>query len=649
MWTCPICSNKNYLFRSTCNRKSPLCSTPRPPFITTNKYHLDNISYYTNDRRADALLIYIYDQDTTSWKESLDIEIFEKIFKGLATIESLSLSSSPSPIPRDQRLKNLSTSLTLHLKHLPKDLPPTPSQISSLVHSLSVLNLKLIYVLNKFTEDVERWMREGSTQDVALAAFGMQNFGRHHHDHNSPLKKIIHTFFNSVDAHFPSHGLGVLQHLDIPSLCSLTHSFGSILIPCPNINALIADNVIADKIVKEARSSYHYCNAIQGLTELKHLEGVEGLIDAIERKESEWEIRDLPNLTKYLAGAAFTQTSTTSKLNSYLINSSNSSTLKLIASNPHLPSLSLTLKSIQALPSLDPKILKRISSHLNSNPIAKNINIVQNSSLETLLPIISATDPTLAPNLYLKICSYSPPMIKVRSCEERSDELEIRNTSTASSPPPPPPPPSSIVDTKFRDLNDGEKVLLSSLGNPPQKPRKWPKNVSASEGKQIGQVKRFDVIKGFGFLTPLSGGEDVFVHKSSVSGSAKSGKTLMEGEEVEFAIENDDDNFNPKAVGVCGPNGEAVQGVTSSVSSSSVEPLIRFVEIIVFKTKNSPYQREYLRLLFKGVVKEIDWIVENSDEEQKNRFVKAYEVRRSTHNQESKMNEFARLHNNNKI
>ncbi|GMI00665.1 hypothetical protein TrLO_g8494 [Triparma laevis f. longispina] len=591
MWTCPICSNKNYLFRSTCNRKSPLCSTPRPPFITTNKYHLDNISYYTNDRRADALLIYIYDQDTTSWKESLDIEIFEKIFKGLATIESLSLSSSPSPIPRDQRLKNLSTSLTLHLKHLPKDLPPTPSQISSLVHSLSVLNLKLIYVLNKFTEDVERWMREGSTQDVALAAFGMQNFGRHHRDHNSPLKKIIHTFFNSVDAHFPSHGLGVLQHLDIPSLCSLTHSFGSILIPCPNINALIADNVIADKIVKEARSSYHYCNAIQGLTELKHLEGVEGLIDAIERKESEWEIRDLPNLTKYLAGAAFTQTSTTSKLNSYLINSSNSSTLKLIASNPHLPSLSLTLKSIQALPSLDPKILKRISSHLNSNPIAKNI--VQNSSLETLLPIISATDPTLAPNLYLKICSYSPPMIK--------------------------------------------------------KPRKWPKNVSASEGKQIGQVKRFDVIKGFGFLTPLSGGEDVFVHKSSVSGSAKSGKTLMEGEEVEFAIENDDDNFNPKAVGVCGPNGEAVQGVTSSVSSSSVEPLIRFVEIIVFKTKNSPYQREYLRLLFKGVVKEIDWIVENSDEEQKNRFVKAYEVRRSTHNQESKMNEFARLHNNNKI
>ncbi|GMH83557.1 hypothetical protein TrVE_jg5578 [Triparma verrucosa] len=137
---------------------------------------------------------------------------------------------------------------------------------------------------------------------------------------------------------------------------------------------------------------------------------------------------------------------------------------------------------------------------------------------------------------------------------------------------------SSIIDEGIRDLNDGEKVTYkvvledgknkaanvhveaSADGQPPQKPRKWPEGVTVSEGKQIGQVKWFDVTKGFGFLTPLNGGEDVFVHKSSVSGSSRSGKTLMEGEEVEFSIENDD-NDKPKAVGVTGPNGEAVQGV----------------------------------------------------------------------------------------
>jgi CspA family cold shock protein len=46
-----------------------------------------------------------------------------------------------------------------------------------------------------------------------------------------------------------------------------------------------------------------------------------------------------------------------------------------------------------------------------------------------------------------------------------------------------------------------------------------------------GTVKYFNESKGFGFITPDDGGEDIFVHRSSiVDGSI----TLREGQKVEF-------------------------------------------------------------------------------------------------------------------
>lgn len=52
----------------------------------------------------------------------------------------------------------------------------------------------------------------------------------------------------------------------------------------------------------------------------------------------------------------------------------------------------------------------------------------------------------------------------------------------------------------------------------------------------LGTVKWFSDEKGYGFIEPSEGGKDIFVHYSAIVMDGR--KTLVDGQEVEFEVEN---------------------------------------------------------------------------------------------------------------
>jgi CspA family cold shock protein len=55
---------------------------------------------------------------------------------------------------------------------------------------------------------------------------------------------------------------------------------------------------------------------------------------------------------------------------------------------------------------------------------------------------------------------------------------------------------------------------------------------------QQGTVKFFNETKGFGFITPTAGGEDVFVHSSGLQNQ------IRENDQVSYEVENGKKGLN---------------------------------------------------------------------------------------------------------
>lgn len=57
----------------------------------------------------------------------------------------------------------------------------------------------------------------------------------------------------------------------------------------------------------------------------------------------------------------------------------------------------------------------------------------------------------------------------------------------------------------------------------------------------MGRVKWFDANKGYGFISPINGGDDIFVTRKSIAN--KKIKSLFEGQNVEFSVTRNSDGM----------------------------------------------------------------------------------------------------------
>jgi CspA family cold shock protein len=123
--------------------------------------------------------------------------------------------------------------------------------------------------------------------------------------------------------------------------------------------------------------------------------------------------------------------------------------------------------------------------------------------------------------------------------------------------------------------DDGPRPQRSFSGGPP--PRRQPDSGPRASGgppsgrvaSGTGTVKWFNTTKGFGFIAPEGGGDDLFVHISAVEQAGLSG--LQEGQSVSFEVQVDPRSGKTTATSLR-PNGEAPAAPKRDFGAASGPP-----------------------------------------------------------------------------
>lgn len=113
---------------------------------------------------------------------------------------------------------------------------------------------------------------------------------------------------------------------------------------------------------------------------------------------------------------------------------------------------------------------------------------------------------------------------------------------------------NTVVAAETEQKDTGAEIRAKENGSP------GAVSVGADEGvgaeKRRGRCKWFNVAKGWGFISPDDGGQDIFVHQSVVQMSGF--RSLGDDEEVEFECKVSDKGL--EATVVTGPDGTDCQG-----------------------------------------------------------------------------------------
>lgn len=86
-----------------------------------------------------------------------------------------------------------------------------------------------------------------------------------------------------------------------------------------------------------------------------------------------------------------------------------------------------------------------------------------------------------------------------------------------------------------------------------------------------GKVKWFNNAKGYGFILPEGGGEDLFVHYSSIQMDGY--KTLKAGQDVEFDVLEGPKGFHAVNIRTIGADAGAASGWTDENGEHSEAPV----------------------------------------------------------------------------